>query len=214
MTTALIVCGALAREVLALRDRHGWDADVLGIPALLHDQPDRIPGAVLTRIRPARQTYERVIVVYGDCGTGGALDRALEAEGVARVEMYADGSFGQIMDEAPGTYFLTDYLVRSFEPLVVEGMGLDRHPALLHEYFRNYARVVYLAQRQDPELRRRARLAAEALGLPLEIRQVGYGALETRLIQRMSPEAIGETGRRGHILPAHTPVVGADPPIR
>ena len=189
--TALIACGALAREVLALRDKHAWAADVLAVPALLHNDPNRIPGAVLARIRQARQKYDRVVVVYGDCGTGGQLDRLLAAEGVARVagphcyEMYANGTFEALMDQAPGTYFLTDYLVRSFDHLVIEGMGLDRHPELRQEYFRNYTRVVYLAQRDDPQLRARAQWAADCLGLPLEIRPVGYGALETRLVEML-----------------------------
>jgi uncharacterized protein DUF1638 len=189
MTTALIACGALAREVLALKAKHGWDADVLGVPSLLHNTPGRIPEAVRERIHEARAHYDRVIVVYGDCGTGGMLDAMLAVEGVERVagphcyEMYADGEFEKFMADHPGTYFLTDYLVQSFDHLVIEGMGLDQHPELRDEYFRNYTRVVYLAQRDDPALRARAQWAAEALGLPLEIRQVGYGALETRLVE-------------------------------
>lgn len=189
MKTALIVCGALAREVLSLKARHGWDADILGVPSLLHNTPERIPGAVRQRIRQAKQKYERVIVVYGDCGTSGLLDRMLGQEGVERVagphcyEMYTDGSFDSLMAEAPGTYFLTDYLVQSFDHLVLEGLGLDRHPELRDEYFGNYTRVVYLAQRDDPALQARARWAAESLGLPLEVRPTGYGMLETRLIE-------------------------------
>jgi hypothetical protein len=187
MKTALVACGALAREVLALKAKHGWDVDVLAVPALLHNQPERIPDSVLRRIRQAKQDYERVIVVYGDCGTGGMLDRMLEKEGVQRVsgphcyEMYADGTFNQLMAEAPGTFFLTDYLVGSFDHLVLEGLGLDRHPELRDEYFQNYTRVVYLAQRHDLALRERAQWAAESLKLPLEVRQTGYGKLETRL---------------------------------
>ncbi len=187
--TALIVCGALAREVLELREKHGWEAEVLGVPALLHNEPDRIPAAVLKRIRQARLQYDRVIVVYGDCGTGGGLDALLEAEGVERVsgphcyEMYANGRFDNLMAQSLGTFFLTDFLVRSFDHLVFEGLGLDRHPDLRGEYFANYTRVVYLAQREDPELRRKAEAAAASIGLPLEIIRVGYGALETRLIE-------------------------------
>jgi hypothetical protein len=187
MKTALIVCGALAREVLALVTRHGWDAVVLGVPALLHNTPERIPDAVLKRIRQARQDYERVIVVYGDCGTGGLLDRALEQEGVTRVagphcyEMYANGTFEKLMAEAPGTFFLTDYLVQSFDHLVLEGLGLDRHPELRDVYFENYTRAVYLAQRDDPALIARASWAANCLGLPLVVQHTGYGKLETRL---------------------------------
>ncbi len=193
MKTALIVCGALAREVLALKTRHGWQVDVLGVPSLLHNEPERIPEAVLGRIRQAREDYERVIVVYGDCGTGGHLDRMLEREGVQRVsgphcyEMYADGSFDSLMTEAPGTFFLTDYLVQSFDHLVLEGLGLDRHPELRGEYFKNYTRVVYLAQRDDPALEARAHWAAGRLDLPLEVRKTGYGKLETRLQELINP---------------------------
>ena len=185
--TALIVCGALAREVLALKDRHGWDVQVFGLPALLHNHPDRIPAAVLQRIRNLRARFARVIVVYGDCGTGGRLDALLEREGVARIagphcyEMYANGNFGKWMAAAPGTFFLTDYLLRSFDHLVIEGLGLDAHPEFRDDYFRHYTGVVYLAQQDDPELRQRAHWAAAELGLPLEIHQVEYGALESRL---------------------------------
>jgi hypothetical protein len=185
--TALIVCGALAREVIALKEKHGWEVDVLGLPSLLHNQPDAIPAAIAARIRRARSEYERLIVVYGDCGTGGMLDRLLEKEGIPRLagphcyEMYADGTFESLMAEAPGTFFLTDYLVHSFDHLVLEGLGIDRHPALRDEYFKNYTRVVYLAQRDDPVLQARAQWAADSLGLPLEIKHTGYGKLETRL---------------------------------
>jgi len=185
--TALIVCGALAREVLALKEKHDWDVDVLAVPSLLHNEPGRIPQAVLRRIREARQDHARIFVVYGDCGTGGRLDELLEKEGVKRIagphcyEMYADGQFERLMEEAPGTFFLTDYLLGSFDHLVLEGLGLDRRPELRQEYFKNYTRVVYLAQREDSALRERARWAADSLELPLEIRQTGYGYLETRL---------------------------------
>ena len=192
MTTALIVCGALAREVLALRKRHGWDADVLGVPALLHNTPGRIPAAVHKRIHEAKARYPRVIVVYGDCGTGGELDTLLAAEGVERVsgphcyDMYAGtGVFTALMDEQIGTYFLTDYMVRSFEHLVIEGLGLDRHPELRDDYFGNYNRLVYLVQIEDPELMQKAQQVAEKMGLQLEIRHTGYGELETRLVEVM-----------------------------
>jgi len=187
MKTVLIACGALAREVLALKQRHTWQVDVLCLPSLLHNEPERIPGAVLRRIREAREQYDRTIVVYGDCGTGGMLDRMLANEGVQRVagphcyEMYADGTFDSLMLEAPGTFFLTDYLVQSFDHLVLEGLGLDRHPELREEYFKNYTRVVYLAQRDDPALVERAKWAADSLDLPFELRTTGYGKLETRL---------------------------------
>jgi hypothetical protein len=181
----------LAREVLALRDRYAWDADVLGVPVLLHNRPERIPPAVRQRIREARQSYGRVVVVYGECGTRGELDAVLAEEGVERVagphcyEMYADGQFADLMRQAPGTFFLTDFLVRSFDHLVVENLGLDRHPELRREYFGNYTRVVYLTQTEDPALAAAAERAAAALGLPLEVRHVGLGGLECRLVELM-----------------------------
>jgi hypothetical protein len=187
MKTALIACGALAREVLALKEKHAWQVDVLALPSLLHNSPERIPGAIQKRIHQAKEQYERVVVVYGDCGTGGMLDRLLEKEGIPRIagphcyEMYADGTFDSLMAEAPGTFFLTDYLVQSFDHLVLEGLGIVRKPELRDEYFRNYTRVVYLAQRDDPALLVRAQWAADSLGLPLEVRKTGYGKLETRL---------------------------------
>jgi hypothetical protein len=190
--TALIACGALAREVLALRDRHGWDADVLGVASLLHNHPEGIAPAVRERIRRARGRYRRVIVVYGECGTRGELDAVLAEEGVERLagphcyEMYADGQFAEIMKEAPGTFFLTDYLARSFDHLVIENLGIDRHPELRRDYFGNYTRVVYLAQTDDPSLLAAAEHAAAALGLPLEVRRVGLGGLETRLVELMN----------------------------
>jgi hypothetical protein len=190
-STAIIACGALAREVLALKRKYDWQADVLGVPALLHNHPDRIPPAVQKRIRQARSKYARVVVVFGDCGTGGVLDQLLEAEGVERVsgphcyEMYAGDRFETLVAEATGTFFLTDFLVRSFDHLVIQGLGLDRHPELLKDYFGNYVRAVYLAQADDAALMEKARWAAEQIRLPLEVRYVGLGALESRLRELM-----------------------------
>jgi hypothetical protein len=189
--TALIVCGALAREVLAIKEKHGWDAEVFGLPVLLHNRPEKIPPAVLARIQQLKDQYARLIVIYGDCGTSGSLDQVLLEQGVQRVagphcyEMYADGSFNELMKQQPGTFFLTDYLVGSFDHLVLEGLGIDRNPQLRDDYFGNYTRVVYLAQRNDPALKVKAHWAADQIGLPLEIRHTGYGLLEQRLIGLM-----------------------------
>lgn len=183
----LIACGALAKDVLTLNARHGWGAEVACLPALLHNTPDKITAAVRAKIQAARAQGQRPLVVYGDCGTGGLLDKMLTAERVPRVrgphcyEMYAGADFEALMAEAPGTYFLTDYLVQSFDHLVIEGLGLDRHPELRADYFAHYTRCVYLAQTDDPHLRARAQWCADQLGLPLEVRPVGYGDLEARL---------------------------------
>ena len=195
MKTALIVCGALAREVIALKKKYDWEADLLGVPAQLHNRPNKIPAGVQKRIEEARQTHDRIIVVYGDCGSGGKLDEMLEAEGVIRIagphcyEMYAGAvDFESMMAENAGTYFLTDYLLRSFESLVIKGMGLDKYPELREMYFVNYTRMVYLAQQEDPELHKKAQWAADYLGLKLEIRQVNYGELETRLVELLGED--------------------------
>jgi hypothetical protein len=190
--TALIVCGALVSEVLQLKAKHGWDAEVSGVPALLHNHPDRLPAAIEERIRAARQDFGRVVVVYGDCGTGGQLDRLLDKEGVRRIrgphcyEIYAERAFDGMMAAEPGTFFLTDFLVSQFESLVIRELGLDRYPELRDDYFGNYSRAVYLAQSDDPALEEKAMKAAGRLGLPLEVRHVGYGGLESRLLELMA----------------------------
>jgi hypothetical protein len=190
--TALIVCGALVPEVFQLKAKHGWDAHISAVPALLHNHPDRLPDAIQKRIREARQEFGRVVVVYGDCGTGGQLDLLLESEGVRRVrgphcyEIYGEAAFDEIMAKEPGTFFLTDFLVSQFDALVIHELGLDRYPELRDDYFGNYSRAVYLAQRENPDLAEKAREAAQRLGLPLEIRHVGYGGLESRLMELMA----------------------------
>lgn len=184
--TLLIACGALAREVLALVDLNGWDHLVLTcLPAKLHNRPERIPEAVRAKIRESRAEFERIFVVYGDCGTGGALDQVLAEEGVERIEgphCYAfyrgQEAFLAEHDREPGCFYLTDYLVRQFDRLVIEGLGLDRHPELLPLYFGNYDKLVYLAQSPDVGLELAAKAAALRLGLVYEHRPTGFGGLE------------------------------------
>lgn len=191
MTTALLACGALAREVLDMKARHGWDAVVLSVPALLHMRPEFIAPAVEKRFVELREQYERVIIVYGDCGTSGALDKMLDRYGLERIdgphcyEMYGGDLFKSLMAEEPGTYFLTDFLLRGFDGLVVKGMGMDQFPSLKKVYFANYKRLAYLVQKPDPKLLKKAEKVAEYLELPLEIHETGYGLLEERLLELM-----------------------------
>jgi Protein of unknown function (DUF1638) len=186
----VIGCGALARELVELTRRAGLPAmDLTCLPASLHNRPERIPGTVAARIRRARRDgYDRIFLAYADCGTGGLLDRMLEADpaaqGVARLEgahcyeIYAGrAAFASLHDEDPGTFYLTDYLVRNFDRLVFRGLGLDRHPELRALYFGNYRRLVYLAQADDAELTANAEAAAARLGLTFERRLVGLGEL-------------------------------------
>lgn len=202
MSTLLVACGALAREVIAIRDRRGWPAVVLALPAWLHNRPERIPQAVDERVEEQEKTFDRVIVVYGDCGTGGQLDRLLERRGWERTpgphcySLYAgDDQFQQLMDQETGTFFLTDFLTRSFDHLVLEGLGLDRHPELRDMYFGNYRRMVYLQQASDPGLAAKAEAAAASLDLPLETRTTGLSALERELAALMGDEAAGPEAR-------------------
>jgi hypothetical protein len=191
VSTAFVICGALAREVLEIVERRGWDATVVGVPALIHMTPARIAPAVEKRILQLREQYDNLLVVYGDCGSSGALDETLARLDVPRTagphcyEMYGGDLFQQLMDEEPGTYFLTDFLLRGFEGLVVKGMGLDRHPELKDVYFANYQRLAYLAQTDDPDLRAKAEEVAAYLDLPLTVYVVGTGVLEARLVAFM-----------------------------
>src|SRR3990172_6423839 len=182
----VIGCGALAHELVALTRRAGFpELDLTCLPATLHNRPEQIPEAVRGGIRGARAAgRERLFVAYADCGTGGLLDRVLEEEGVARLdgahcyEVYAGrAAFAELAEEAPGTFYLTDFLARNFDRLVIRGLGLDRHPELLTAYFGNYTRVVYLAQTDDPALTAAARRGARRLGLRFERRFTGYGEL-------------------------------------
>lgn len=192
MKTAFILCGALAHEVLAIIDRYGWDVDLVGVPAIDHMYPERIAPDVDKRFQQLREKYERIFVVFGDCGSRGALDLLLERYGLERIdgphcyEMYAGQGFHNLMEEEPGTFFLTDFLVRSFRGAILKGLGLDRYPELRDEYFRNYKRLVYLVQKEDPELVEKANCIALHLGLHLEIRYTGYGLLERRLVAKMN----------------------------
>lgn len=185
----VIGCGALAREIAALRAANGWPhLDVRCLPPELHNRPERIPGAVRDAIRASRERYSTIFVAYGDCGTGGALDGVLREERVERIpgahcyEFFTGSeTFAALADEEPGTFYVTDFLLRHFDRLVVRGLGLDRHPELAAHYFRNYRRLVYLAQVDAPERIGVARAAARTLGLAFEHRITGYGALATSL---------------------------------
>lgn len=189
----VIGCGALARELAAIVEAHQLPVDVSLLPAAYHNTPVCIPAAVEERIVANRDRYREIFVAYGDCGTGGELDRVLARYGVERLEAahcyeFLAGSalFAALHDAEPATFYLTDFLVRHFERLVWRGLGLDRWPHLLHDYFANYTRVVYLAQTDDPYLTSRAAEAASRLGLTFERRAVGYGDLEAALVAATS----------------------------
>jgi hypothetical protein len=189
----IIACGALAHEITALRQANGWaHLDVRCLPAELHNRPAKIPTAVRALIRASRGRYRSIFVAYGDCGTGGLLDAVLREEAVERIpgahcyEFFATGPvFAELSEAEPGTFYLTDFLLRHFERLVIRGLGLDRHPELFPSYFGNYRKLVYLAQSPSPESHAHARAIAVRMALRFEYRATGYGTLEVSLHEAM-----------------------------
>jgi len=184
-TTLLIACGALAREVVDVIRLNGWNHfSVTCLPAIWHNTPNKIPDGVRRKISEARGNYDRILVLYGDCGSGGLLDRVLEEEDVERIDgphCYAFYSgvedFLVEADADPTCFYLTDYLARHFDRLIIEGLGIDRHPELLPTYFGNYTTLVYLAQTEDAALEAKAAAAADRLGLTYRYHFTGYGEL-------------------------------------
>ena len=185
----VIACGALAHEIAQLRRANGWSTlDVICLPPELHNRPERIAGAVREKIRAHRKEYAEIFVAYGNCGTRGELDAVLREEGVERIagahcyEFFATPStFAALAEAEPGTFYLTDFLLRHFDRLVIRTLGIDRHPELQQAYFGNYRRLVYLAQSPKPDAEAEARGIAARLGLECVIRTTGYGGLGTSL---------------------------------
>lgn len=187
----VLACGALARELKAVVRSTGFEH--LGIECLpgdLHNHPDRIPAAIEARLDAVGDRYDRVLIGYADCGTGGRLDELCRRRGIERLpgahcyELYAGPErFAAMSADEPGTFYLTDYLAKHFDRLVYEPLGLDRHPELHEAYFGRYRRVVHLAQVDDPAIRARAEAAAERLGLDFEHRVTGYGGLGQAVVE-------------------------------
>ena len=193
----VIACGALAHEVAALRNSYRWlELDVHCLPPELHNRPERIAPAVRSAIAAHRDDYSEIFVAYADCGTSGALDAVLREAGVERIDgvhcyQFFAGvdAFAQLADSEPGSFFLTDFLVRHFDRLVFRGLGLDRHPELQSQYFGNYRRLVYLSQRVDADSAAAAEVIAGRLGLEYHFRHTGYGGLEHSLHRFVAREA-------------------------
>jgi hypothetical protein len=185
---AVIACGALAGPVREIAARRGWPAEVHSLPAVLHNRPARIAPAVEQLATDLLGRGRRVAVAYADCGSYGALDGLCERLGLARLPglhcydvLAGPGRVAALLRAEPGTYLLTDFLVRGWSRLVLAELGLDRHPELWPDYFGHYRRLVWLAQDRDAELERAAAAIAETFGLPLTIAETGTGRLERAL---------------------------------
>ncbi|MCB1363864.1 MAG: DUF1638 domain-containing protein [Rhodobacteraceae bacterium] len=186
----VIACGALAREIVELKTRNGWDhIDLTCLPAIWHNHPERITQAVEALVRKHRATHDEVFVAYADCGTGGLLRTACDSLGVQMIEgphcysFYEGNRAFAAHDDEVTAFYLTDFLARQFDAFVWKPLGLDRHPDLIEMYFGNYRKLVYQAQTDDPALTERARDCARRLGLEFERRQTGYGDLQATLAQ-------------------------------
>lgn len=185
----IIACGALAREMVTLIEMNRWShLDIQCLPAIWHNTPDKIPDGVRNAIHTARATgrYREIFIAYGDCGTGGLLDKVIEEERVKRIDgphCYAffsgNEKWAAHQDDEITAFYLTDYLARHFDKLVWQGFGMAEHPELRDMMFSNYTKVVYLAQTEDDALQKMARQAAQKLQLDYEYRFTGYGDLET-----------------------------------
>lgn len=186
----VLACGALASEIRHSIRLNGWDhMELACLPARFHNTPDRIVPGLEARLREVGHLYDRVLIGYADCGTGGLLDAFIDRwENVERLpgahcyEFFATSPrFLELHEAEPGTFYLTDFLTRHFQRLVWESLGLDRHPQLRDMYFGNYRRLVYLSQFDNPDLLEQAKEAAARLGLEFRHRPVGLGDLVTGL---------------------------------
>ena len=182
MTVAVVACGAIATHISNIASRENFDVTIYPLPPLLHNHPEKIAGEVDAKIEDIKGKHSKIAVAYADCGSYGALDKVLEKHGISRLggdhcyDVFAGRQ--KVMElTTTGTYFFTDYLVKSFHRSVVVELGLDRHPELIDDYFKNYSKVVWLAQNPTEELKVAAQAAADLMKLPLEIDVVGESGL-------------------------------------
>lgn len=188
--TIFIACAALGREVKAIIRKHGWNADFEAIDAKLHLHPHKIGPAVEERLKKIDGRYERRVVVYGHCGAFD-LDGILEEHGAVRplgphcYEMYGGQHFADALEEELGTFILTDFLIHTWDKLVVQGLKIDKHPQLKELFFHQYRRLLYYSQKKDDKLLVKAQKIADWLNVPLVVEHVEYGDLERRLVAIM-----------------------------
>src|SRR5580693_2663894 len=185
---AVIACGALGGDIREIAARRGWALELHALPSLLHNHPERIAPAAERLARELQGRGLRVALGYADCGSYGALDELCARLGLRRLRglhcydvLAGPQRLREVFEREPGTYLLTDFLVRGFRRLVLAELGLDAHPELWPDYFGHYRRVVWLAQSRDEALDAEAAAVAEMFGLPLTVLDVGTGGLEREL---------------------------------
>ena len=187
----VIACGALAHELVRVKDLNRWDfMDIQCLPASLHNYPKEIVPAVRRKIAENRAAYRKIFIGYADCGTGGLLDALLQDEGLERLPgahcysfFAGENTFNALAEAEVGTFYLTDYLAKNFERLIVKGFGMDRHPELKEMYFGNYKKLVYLAQLDDAQTDAKAEQAAAWLNLKYQRIHTGDAPFESALQQ-------------------------------
>lgn len=185
---AVVACGALAAHVHEIAQRNNWNLHVEPVNPLLHNRPEGIAPEVDKIIGELKTKHEKIAVAYADCGTYGQLDQVCQKHEVSRLsgdhcyDVFATAErMREEFAKEAGTYVFTDYLVKSFRRSVMQEMGLEKYPELRDDYFHSYKRIIWLAQHQTQELAEAANDAAQLLGLPLEIIQVGDQYLEEQL---------------------------------
>ena len=197
MKIGIIACGAIVRELIAIANRRGWDYELTAVPAQLHNRPERIAPAVEKRLDAWAGRFDRILVGYADCGTLTALDtllarypHAVRIPGPHCYEFFGGALFHEQAERQPGTFYLTDFLARHYEGLVIESLGLDRHPELRDTYFHNYEELLYLRQLPDHDESQRARAAADRLGLAYRETDTGLDVLEERLVEILGNDSL------------------------
>ena len=193
MSIGVVACGALATHMADIAAHDRLDITIYPLPPLLHNRPEKIAGEVDALLTQIKSKHSKCAVAYADCGTYGALDTVIADHGVKRLggnhcyDIFAGSKkIEEIMESDAGTYFLTDFLVKSFHRSVMVELGLDKRPELRDDYFKNYSRVIWLAQVHTQELEDLAKQAAASIGLPLEIQNVGYGQLAEQVKELLS----------------------------
>lgn len=190
MNVGVVACGAIATHIAQIAERRDWPITIYPLPPLLHNHPEKIAGEVDRLLTELASKFDSLAVAYADCGTYGALDEVVAKHRVSRLVgnhcydiFVGQKEIERLSSEEPGTYFLTDFLVRSFHRSVIVELGLDRHPELLPDYFANYRRIVWLATSPSDELQSAASEAAMALGLELQVLIVGDSGLERAMAE-------------------------------